>query len=87
MLFKVMYCLKINLLSLLTSAAGAGDVYKHIQIQGQKAAISCRNCSIAARFHLNTMHCSFGGFYQVNGQMCLLMYTMLISTVSNVQNI
>lgn len=28
MLFKVMYCLKINLLSLLTSAAGTGDVYK-----------------------------------------------------------
>lgn len=30
MLFKVMYSLKINLLSLRTSAAGTGDVHKHI---------------------------------------------------------
>lgn len=87
MLFKVMYCLKINLLSLLTSAAGPGDVYKHMQIQGQKTAVSCWNCSTAAQIYLNTMQCSFGGFYQVSGQMYLLMYTLLMCTVLYVHNI
>lgn len=87
MLFKVMYCLKINLLSLLTSAMGTGDVYKHSQIQGQKAAISCWNCSVAAQFYLNTMHCLFGRFCQVNGRMRLLMYALLMCTVPYVHNI
>lgn len=86
MLFKVMYCLKINLLSLLTSAARAGGVYRLIHIQGQMTA-KCWSYSIATQFHFNTMHCSLWGFYQGIGQMCLLTDWLLMCTVPYVHNI